>query len=138
MFTIITIFTTIIMIFDELLYHIYSYNETIQLIIIILLRFRIITTIVNNDNNNKTIVANHCGVVTDMLGFYTVSECKGKAEPTAPPVHVRRYYIAAEEVLWDYAPGGLNLFNNRPLNESGRYHHANHHRLALKLVSFSY
>ncbi|XP_060755917.1 ferroxidase HEPHL1-like isoform X2 [Neoarius graeffei] len=53
-----------------------------------------------------------------MQGFYEVLSCDNATAPTAPPVHVRRYYIAAEEVLWDYAPSGKNGLTNKPLNES--------------------
>lgn len=42
--------------------------------------------------------------------------------PPAPPVtdyepRTRRYFIAADEVTWDYAPQGGNVNYNRPFNE---------------------
>ncbi|MCI4391509.1 hypothetical protein PGIGA_G00135300 [Pangasianodon gigas] len=52
-----------------------------------------------------------------MQGLYEVSSC-GNTAPTVPSAgHVRRYYIAAEEILWEYAPSGKNRLTNRPLNE---------------------
>jgi manganese oxidase len=38
------------------------------------------------------------------------------AAPTAPGV-TRTYYIAAEEVLWDYAPDDTNVVAGRPFND---------------------
>ncbi|XP_069474464.1 ceruloplasmin [Ambystoma mexicanum] len=31
--------------------------------------------------------------------------------------HVRHYYIAAEEIIWNYGPSGINQFTGRPLDE---------------------
>ncbi|XP_053467469.1 ferroxidase HEPHL1-like [Ictalurus furcatus] len=54
-----------------------------------------------------------------MEGFYEVSSCGNDAAPTVSPEgHVRRFYIAAEEILWDYAPSGKNLLTDKPLNET--------------------
>ncbi|RUS16623.1 putative multicopper oxidase [Endogone sp. FLAS-F59071] len=36
--------------------------------------------------------------------------------PTDTTGVVRRYYIAAEEVEWDYAPSGYDLYQNQPLD----------------------
>ncbi|TSK98392.1 Hephaestin-like protein 1 [Bagarius yarrelli] len=68
-----------------------------------------------------------------MQGFYQVSACgKDDTAPTVPPGHERHYFIAAEELIWDYAPTGINRFTEEPLtqktsdaaeffsNESGR------------------
>ncbi|XP_030634614.1 hephaestin-like protein 1 isoform X2 [Chanos chanos] len=54
-----------------------------------------------------------------MQAFYQVSACgsKSKAAPTAPPGHERHYYIAAEEIAWDYAPLDVNTFTGQPLTE---------------------
>ena len=40
--------------------------------------------------------------------------------PKLYAVKVRRYYIAAEDVSWDYAPSGRDLVNGRPLPEPYR------------------
>lgn len=63
----------------------------------------------------------HVSWAAGMQGFYEVLSCDNATAPTALPVHVRRYYIAAEEVLWDYAPSGKNGLTNKPLNESERW-----------------
>ena len=34
----------------------------------------------------------------------------------------RHYYIAAEDVTWNYAPSGMNLFRATPLNQQTRLH----------------
>lgn len=57
-----------------------------------------------------------------MEGFYEVSSCGNDTAPTVSPEgHVRRFYIAAEEILWDYAPSGKNMLTNNPLNETERW-----------------
>src|SRR5579863_1963784 len=37
------------------------------------------------------------------------------ARPVLPQTRI--YYIAADEVEWDYAPSGTNLIEDRPFNE---------------------
>ncbi|XP_056141515.1 ferroxidase HEPHL1 [Lampris incognitus] len=54
-----------------------------------------------------------------MQALYEVKSCGGEASP--PSVKggvVRHFYLAAEEVQWDYAPSGKDLINDRYLNES--------------------
>ncbi|KAL9973398.1 hypothetical protein ACROYT_G019854 [Oculina patagonica] len=52
-----------------------------------------------------------------MLAKYTVKAC-GKPTTVPPPGYYRRYYIAAEEVEWDYAPSGNDLIDGIPLDKS--------------------
>lgn len=52
-----------------------------------------------------------------MLAKYIVKAC-GKAPTTKPPGKVRRYYIAAVEMEWDYAPSGKDLMDGVPLSQS--------------------
>lgn len=52
-----------------------------------------------------------------MLAKYTVKAC-GKTPTTMPPGKVRRYYIAAVELEWDYAPSGRDLIDDVTLSES--------------------
>ncbi|KAF5901209.1 hephaestin-like protein 1, partial [Clarias magur] len=52
-----------------------------------------------------------------MQGIYEVTSCDNIATPPAPTGHVRRYYIAAEETFWHYAPSGKNVLTNKPLTE---------------------
>ncbi|XP_046689887.1 ferroxidase HEPHL1-like [Silurus meridionalis] len=57
--------------------------------------------------------------IRGMHGFYNVSSCDKDTAPTVSSVgHVRRHYIAAEEILWEYAPSGQNRLTNKPLNET--------------------
>ena len=52
-----------------------------------------------------------------MLAKYTVNTC-GKVPTTKTPENVRRYYIAAVEEEWDYAPTGRDVLEGKPLEES--------------------
>ncbi|XP_047664470.1 ferroxidase HEPHL1-like isoform X2 [Tachysurus fulvidraco] len=52
-----------------------------------------------------------------MQGIYEVTSCENDTAPTVQSGHIRCYYIAAEEILWNYAPSGKNLLTNTPLNE---------------------
>ena len=38
-------------------------------------------------------------------------------EANLPPVQTRKYYIAAEEVVWDYVPQNKNVFTGKPFNK---------------------
>ena len=52
-----------------------------------------------------------------MQAKYSVQNCQNKlpAEPSGP---IRRYYIAAIEEEWDYAPSGRNVLEGVSLEES--------------------
>ncbi|KAG7317660.1 hypothetical protein KOW79_018695 [Hemibagrus wyckioides] len=52
-----------------------------------------------------------------MQGLFEVSSCGSDPAPTLQPGHVRRYFIAAEEILWNYAPSGKNLLTGTQLDE---------------------
>ncbi|XP_051962699.1 hephaestin-like protein 1a isoform X2 [Xyrauchen texanus] len=52
-----------------------------------------------------------------MQGFYEVSGCGSTASPTEVPGTERHFYIAAEEVEWDYAPSKMNYMQNTSLTE---------------------
>lgn len=57
-----------------------------------------------------------------MYALFNVSHCDGKsALPSSLTGKTRTYYIAAEEVIWDYGPSGMNNFKGGKLNASGRY-----------------
>ncbi|KAJ8347828.1 hypothetical protein SKAU_G00264170 [Synaphobranchus kaupii] len=60
-------------------------------------------------------------VQAGMQAFYQVLDCGEKENGTeAPPGgRIRRYYIAAEEQLWNYAPLGIDTSNNLPLVDAG-------------------
>lgn len=55
-----------------------------------------------------------------MQAFYEVKSCGSEAEATVLPGVVRKYYMAAEKDLWDYAPSGKDLINNVSLTEADR------------------
>lgn len=45
------------------------------------------------------------------------SGCEGTGTPTGQPT-THTYYIAADEVVWDYAPGGMNRITGEPFGEA--------------------
>lgn len=53
------------------------------------------------------------------LALLTAS-CQGGAGAGAPPPMTRTYYVAAEEVTWDYAPSGRNLITDADWNDIQR------------------
>ncbi|ELK27895.1 Hephaestin-like protein 1 [Myotis davidii] len=55
-----------------------------------------------------------------MLGQYNVGNCKNSISHPKMKGGQRRYFIAAEKILWDYGPQGYNKFSGLPLNASGR------------------
>ena len=57
-----------------------------------------------------------------MSAFFTVNTCPGRSQPEMKPMggETREYFIAAEEVLWNYAPSGLDNFNGGNLTNEDR------------------
>ena len=53
-----------------------------------------------------------------MQAKYTVKSDCGTAPPETLSEKVRRYYIAAVEVFWDYAPTGKDVLEGVPLESS--------------------
>uniref|UniRef100_A0AAQ5ZYP3 ferroxidase n=1 Tax=Amphiprion ocellaris TaxID=80972 RepID=A0AAQ5ZYP3_AMPOC len=53
-----------------------------------------------------------------MQAFYEVESCDSEVGSTASGGVVRNYYLAAEKVLWDYAPSEKDLMNNVSLTEA--------------------
>ena len=57
-----------------------------------------------------------------MSALYNVTNCAGTNVPNDKPLDgkTREYFIAAEEVIWDYAPTGLDNFNGGNLTSEDR------------------
>ena len=57
-----------------------------------------------------------------MYALFNVTKCKTKdfQPPSASGGVTRTYFIAAEEVIWDYGPSGKNKFKGGNLTETGR------------------
>uniref|UniRef100_A0A087YJH5 ferroxidase n=1 Tax=Poecilia formosa TaxID=48698 RepID=A0A087YJH5_POEFO len=55
-----------------------------------------------------------------MQAFYEVMSCDSSSGSTTTPGVVRDFYLAAEEVQWNYAPSEKNLIKNTSLTEEGR------------------
>jgi hypothetical protein len=61
-----------------------------------------------------------CGSAAGMLGQYNVGNCKSDILHPKMNGQQRRYFIAAEKILWDYGPLGYDKFSGLPLNASRR------------------
>jgi hephaestin len=57
-----------------------------------------------------------------LVWVLAVGACARPATGTAPANGgiTRTFYIAADEVVWDYAPTGTNLAEGRPFNDDER------------------
>src|SRR5689334_19970816 len=44
-----------------------------------------------------------------------------KPRPSTTPGHTRTYYIAADEVSWDYVPGGMDGIAGKPFTSVGLF-----------------
>ncbi|KAM5292843.1 ceruloplasmin [Ctenodactylus gundi] len=51
-----------------------------------------------------------------LQAFFQVRDCnKSSSQETISEKHVRHYYIAAEEIIWNYAPSGRDIFTKENL-----------------------
>ncbi|XP_068187172.1 ferroxidase HEPHL1-like [Antennarius striatus] len=57
-------------------------------------------------------------LIGGMQAFYEVKSCDPKVNSTVMAGVVRNYYLAAENVLWNYAPSGKDLINDVPLTDA--------------------
>ncbi|XP_060098309.1 ceruloplasmin isoform X1 [Heteronotia binoei] len=54
-----------------------------------------------------------------MQAIFEVKNCQSPAPSSKGTSNVRHYYIAAEEILWNYAPSGINNFTGEELISDG-------------------
>nr|XP_025736533.1 ceruloplasmin isoform X2 [Callorhinus ursinus] len=55
-----------------------------------------------------------------LQAFFQVQDCnKPSSEDDIRGKHVRHYYIAAEEIIWNYAPSGIDIFTKKNLRAPG-------------------
>lgn len=55
-----------------------------------------------------------------MSALFRVSPCKNKVTmPTVSGSRTKIYYLAADEVMWDYGPSGVNNMDGKPLTSPG-------------------
>uniref|UniRef100_G1LWZ3 Ceruloplasmin n=1 Tax=Ailuropoda melanoleuca TaxID=9646 RepID=G1LWZ3_AILME len=55
-----------------------------------------------------------------LQAFFQVQDCnKPSSEDNIRGKHVRHYYIAAEEIIWNYAPSGIDIFTKESLTAPG-------------------
>lgn len=82
------------------------------------------TVLMQADNSGKWTI--RCKVAdhekAGMLMSYSVNAtCSNQSSvPFRLDGKLRRYFIAAEEVVWNYGPSGYNSFNGEPLTQTGR------------------
>lgn len=56
-----------------------------------------------------------------MQALFKVSSCRDEINFTVPlSGKIRKYFIAAEKVRWDYAPSGMDKLTNESLTKPGR------------------
>lgn len=54
-----------------------------------------------------------------MQAYFNVRNCQ-KPSTDVPGTRVVHYYIAAEKIVWNYAPSGVDSFTKKNLTASGR------------------
>ncbi|XP_072474368.1 ceruloplasmin-like [Notamacropus eugenii] len=54
-----------------------------------------------------------------MQAYFRINDCKKQSSDNVKGTRVKHYYIAAEEVLWNYAPSGINYYTNKSLTAPG-------------------
>ncbi|XP_036611590.1 ceruloplasmin-like [Trichosurus vulpecula] len=54
-----------------------------------------------------------------MQAFFKINDCKKRSSDNVKGTRVRHYYIAAEEILWNYAPSGIDNFTRKSLTAPG-------------------
>ncbi|XP_011940797.1 PREDICTED: ceruloplasmin isoform X1 [Cercocebus atys] len=55
-----------------------------------------------------------------LQAFFQVQECnKSSSKGNTHGKHIRHYYIAAEEIIWNYAPSGIDIFTKENLTAPG-------------------
>nr|XP_011720075.2 ceruloplasmin-like isoform X3 [Macaca nemestrina] len=61
-----------------------------------------------------------CQMHESMQAFFKVSNCqKPSTKAFVTGTHVIHYYIAAKEILWNYAPSGIDFFTKKNLTAAG-------------------
>ncbi|CAK6441526.1 unnamed protein product [Pipistrellus nathusii] len=59
-----------------------------------------------------------CPIYESMKAFFNVRNCQ-KSSADEHETRVIHYYIAAEKILWNYAPSGIDFFTEKPLTAAG-------------------
>uniref|UniRef100_A0A8C9GMX2 ferroxidase n=1 Tax=Piliocolobus tephrosceles TaxID=591936 RepID=A0A8C9GMX2_9PRIM len=64
----------------------------------------------------------HDRCLKSMQAFFKVSNCqKPSTEAFVTGTHVIHYYIAAKEILWNYAPSGIDFFTKKYITAAGSF-----------------
>ncbi|XP_045150941.1 ceruloplasmin [Echinops telfairi] len=59
-----------------------------------------------------------CHIHASMQAFFDVRNCQNTST-NITRTNVKHYYIAAEDILWNYAPSGINVFTGNRLTAPG-------------------
>nr|XP_020835450.1 ceruloplasmin-like [Phascolarctos cinereus] len=54
-----------------------------------------------------------------MKAYFKISDCEKRSNDNVNGTSVKHYYIAAEEVFWNYAPSGINYYTGKNLTAPG-------------------
>ena len=58
-----------------------------------------------------------------MSALFNVDKCgRNVTMPTVSGNKTKMYYIAVDEVIWNYGPSGVNNIDGRSLTSPGRYY----------------
>ena len=81
------------------------------------------TVLMHANNPGKWMIG--CRIDTHRKGgmftsYYVNSTCGNKTDQQQLGGKVRRYFIAAEETVWNYGPTGYNVYDGESLNKTDR------------------
>jgi hypothetical protein len=78
-------------------------------------------------------------VVVTLLGFLVQLSAGQQVAPKPSGGHVRTYYVAADEVEWDYAPHGIDHMTGKPFEGFAMVHtERGPHRIGTKYLKACY
>jgi hypothetical protein len=62
-----------------------------------------------------------CPAIASTQTMTNMASKTGGASPQISPGRARTYYIAADDVTWDYVPGGIDIITGKPFQSVGRF-----------------
>jgi len=62
-----------------------------------------------------------CPAIASTQTMTNTASKTGGASPQTSPARTRAYYIAADDVTWDYVPGGVDVITGQPFKSFGSF-----------------
>jgi manganese oxidase len=62
-----------------------------------------------------------CPAIASTQTMANMASKTGSASPQTSPGRTRTYYIAADDVTWDYVPGGVDVITGQPFKSFGSF-----------------